>query len=129
MELIENICESRKFGVTLTNGYMGLGENNFFWESQWMKWRQGKVNFFKRSNPKKDDNSLAEIWLLKFENIWQCEKGLVGRLDLWKLNSGSYVGSGIWNLKTWICKWIEIKKSKKICYWSITTMQQMYNLD
>jgi len=82
MELIENICESKKLGVTLTNGYMGLGKNINFWESQWMKRSQGKVKIFKRSNPKKDDNSLVEIWLLKVENILQCEKGLVGRLDL-----------------------------------------------
>ncbi len=107
MELIENICESKKLGVTLTNGYMGLGKNRNFWESQWMKRNQGKVKIFKRSNPKKDDNSLVEIWLLKVENILQCEKGLVGRLDLWKLNSGSYVVCGIWEFKNWICEWIE----------------------
>jgi hypothetical protein len=28
-------------------------------------------------------------------------------LDLWKLNSGSYVVCGIWEFKNWICEWIE----------------------
>lgn len=85
------------------------------------------MKFFKRSNPKKDDNSLAEIWLLKVENIWQFEKGLVGNLDLWKLNSGSYVGHGIWELKRWICEWIEILKSKKNCGENMHQMEAMKN--